>query len=343
VASGVGESALLDEVEAAFDAMVPVLDPGAPSKVTAPPTLEPSSSLVDLHELFTALAANYMSPVREFMIAVQWGQANRSWIAVCEPAVTSLLRAAKQMELPELCSALESFVGELHLQDSRSNAPIAGETRDKMLASYAKLVALFPDVFSLERERGRREAIIVHSLLKQVPEVSKLTIDKLYAAGINSLDMMFVATPGALSETTGIGDDVAQAIVERFQRYRVELRVVLAGETRTIEKERLTRLCSDLRRLCHQYEEVADDGSDTAHARKKQIRRARNEALLQVNVVLARLGEIERIAQIERLPIVRKLEQVERFLREAVEPAVPEVSLHTPSIQRTTTQEGLDG
>ena len=43
----------------------------------------------------------------------------------------------------------------------------------------------------------------------------------------------------------------------------------------------------------------------------------RSVALLQVKVLLARLGEVDRLAQLERLPFERKIEQLEGYLQEA--------------------------
>jgi uncharacterized membrane protein len=84
-------------------------------------------------------------------------------------------------------------------------ATISGEARDGLLAAYTTLAELMPDAFGLEGERGKREAIIVHALLQMVPEMRKNTIDKLYAAGLSSLDTLFVAKADEISATTGIG------------------------------------------------------------------------------------------------------------------------------------------
>jgi hypothetical protein len=65
-----------------------------------------------------------------------------------------------------------------------------------------------------------------------------------------------------------------------------------------------------------QFESVASAWSDDEHARKKHLRQARAVALLQVKVLLARLGEVDRLAQLERLPFERKIEQLEGYLQE---------------------------
>ena len=74
-----------------------------------------------------------------------------------------------------------------------------------------------------------------------------------------------------------------------------------------------------MRELHVQFELAASDWSDDAHARKKQLRQARADSLLQVKVLLARLGEVDRLGQLERVPFERKIEQIEGYLREAAE------------------------
>jgi hypothetical protein len=179
-----------------------------------------------------------------------------------------------------------------------------------------------PQAFGLEGERGRRETIIVHALLQQVPEVRKVTIDKIYAAGLTNLDHLFVARPDELSATTGIGENLASRIVEKFQRYRREI-ASLADTTRAAERQRLAELATELRGLHRDFERAAEGWSDDERVAKKKFRQSRAEALLQVKVLLARLGEVDRLGTIERLPFERKIEQLEAYLREAKEASVP--------------------
>ncbi len=320
-------TALLNEVEQAFDAMVAPIVEVTGAKAPPPVAPEPVPP-PDVRELFTELAKNYMRPVREFVISLQWREATPAFVAVCGPAVTSLLRAAKEMGQNDLCTALTSFADTLRACEGPAGSAIEGDARTALLSSYANLGRLYPEVFSLEQERGKRETIIVHSLLRQVPQISKLDIDRIYAAGLTSLDMMFVAKADALSSTTGVDETIAWRIVERFQRYRVETRV-LAGGTKTSERDRLARLCAELRRCHEHYEKIANDGSDAAQAKRRELRRAKNESLLQIKVVLARLGETDRIDRLERLAVARKIEHLEDFLREAEPEAPPLASIGT--------------
>src|ERR1700722_19790625 len=132
-----------------------------------------------------------MRQVRDFMIDVKWGEATRGWIGVCEPALRSLTRAAEKLELTELCQSLDDYRATLELVGAREERTITADARDLLMASYDRLLGLMPHAFALDTDRTQREAIIVEALLLQVPGVRKVTIDKLYAAGLTSLEVMF--------------------------------------------------------------------------------------------------------------------------------------------------------
>ncbi|HMI84403.1 MAG TPA: helix-hairpin-helix domain-containing protein [Polyangiaceae bacterium] len=306
---------LLSDLDEAFGAIVDSAN-GSRRSLRPSASPPPNASIAELRELFSSLAANHMQQVRDFMIGVRWGEAPRDWIPICEPAVASLLRAAKEMELVDLAKALEGYRESLSRAADATGTTIAGDTRDGLNAAYAKLSDLMPEAFGLDGERGRREAIIVHALLQQVPEVRKITIDKIYAAGLASLDNLFLAKPDEIAATTGMSASLAERIVEKVQRYRQEI-ASLSDATRAAERNHLAKLATELRELHQQFESVASAWSDDGHAKKKHLRQARAVALLQVKVLLARLGEVDRLAQLERLPFERKIEQLEGYLQEA--------------------------
>src|SRR5262249_44353741 len=152
-------------------------------------------------------------------------------------AAAPLRRAATALEMPDLGAALDGFTAALEL--AAGEATIHREAKDLLIGAYAKLLELMPLAFALEGERGRREPIIVRSLLLQIPGVKKVAVDKLYAAGLTSLELLYMAGAKELSETTGLEPDVATRIHERFQRYRREVAGINPGRDRAAERDEL--------------------------------------------------------------------------------------------------------
>jgi hypothetical protein len=159
----------------------------------------------------------------------------------------------------------------------------------------------------------------LQSLLLQVPGVKKVTLDKLYAAGLSTLEAMFLANPADVAATTGIPEALAARIVSRFRDYREQVRAAVPDATRAHERERIAELTTRLRKEHYEYELAAQAWTRDADDKKRELRKARAQTLLDIQVVLARLGEVERLKEIERLPFERKLAHLESFLEEAQE------------------------
>jgi hypothetical protein len=302
---------------------------GAASEPPAPPAPERTpeetaaraarheADMAEVRTLFSDMAVAHARPLRDFMIEVAFSGADptKEWLDVAAPAATSLRRAAEAMEMPELCAALEGFTAALELVSGES--AIHREARELLLGAYGKLIELLPAAFALEGERGRREPIIIRSLLLQVPGLHKVTLDKIYAAGLTSLVMLTAARPADLAETTGIDVALAGRIVERLQAYKRELAALDPTKDRAHERAALEAEVAALGRLHDDHEKLAAAWSQEAIAARVRARKDRGDALLRVNVLLARLGEVDRLAALEKLPFQHKLRELSRYLDEA--------------------------
>ncbi|HVM68542.1 MAG TPA: hypothetical protein VM204_01735, partial [Gaiellaceae bacterium] len=275
------------------------------------------ADLADVRALFGQLAANHMRQVRDFVIELRWGPTPTMWIAVCEPSVESLRSAAEKLEFGTLASGLRDLATAMRGADAASATVIDGADRDRILAAHAALEAILPETFALDGERSQREAAIVHALLSQIPDVRKVTIDKLYAAGLTTLEAMLLATVEDLVATTAIPEVLAERIVERFRRYRQEMASVAIDETRAQERAEIVGLVDQLRRQNAEFEQAAAGWTSDDIQRKKDVLLARAQTMLAIDLQLARLGEMNLVRELERLPFARKLLGLEAFLAEA--------------------------
>lgn len=288
-------------------------------KPGAPPTIEGMeiTDLAEVRSLFAQLAANHVRPVRDFLMDLRWGEATIEWIDACEPSLKSLRRAAERLDLTELCTALDAFSAALAAAKTAGSRAIEGDRRTALLAAHDKLAEVMPQAFALDLDRSQRESVILQSLLLQVPEVKKVTIDKLYAAGLTTLEAMLLANPGDVAATTGIDEALATRIVARFREYHAQVRSRVPDATRTPERERIAELTARLKRENEQYDAAARGWGREDAEKKKELRAARARTLLDIQVMLARLGEVERLKELDRLPFERKVSQLESFLEEA--------------------------
>lgn len=304
-----------NEVDSRFGEMK--LGSGRPPRMGE---LDDGGSLAEVRELFEQLAANHVRPVREFVIDLRWGEASREWIAICASAVDSLQRAAQKLTLGELDTALQEFGRALQVQaavPADSNAILEGGPRDGILVAYDRLVELLPKAFALDMDRAQRESLIVQSLLLAVPDVHRVTIERLHAAGLNGISMLADARPHDIADAAGISAKLAERIVEAFRAYRDDRHTNLPDTMHARERAKVKALVTELESHHHAFELVAESWSREASAEKARLRRARHKTLMEINVILARIGEIALLRTLEMVPFERKLDGLRGYLKEA--------------------------
>ena len=289
-----------EDVEASFAR----LEQGA--AVTHPATNVAPSDLAEVRSLFAQLAANHVRQVRDFMIDLRWSDATADWIAICEPALRSLRRAADKLEL----------VGALHGARTRSARARRGAGDAARRPSTATLARdhpralrgparVMPQAFALDLDRTQREAVILQSLLLQVPEVKKVTARQDVRGGA---DDARGDAPRDRPATSRRRRGSPEALAEQHRRsasaaYREQVKATVPDATRARERERIAELTARLRREHDEYERASQSWTREAEEQKKELRKARAQTLLDIQVVLARLGEVERLARDRAAPV----------------------------------------
>jgi hypothetical protein len=293
-----------------------------PSKPAGKPgtPVEGVSSAADmaaLHTTYAELSVEYCAPVRNAMLEVRWGEPPLGWIGFVRSALGSLRTMADQVELRALAGALGDFNRAVDTALGSGKTAVDAELRKLLLDAYQPLIACLPRAFDLDGERDRREPIILRSLLLQVPGVMPLSVERCLAAGLNRLETIIKAPAEDLAAVTSIELPVAVRILELL---RAEGRVGAANASD--ERQRLQTLVGELSEAHAGFERAAASWGVSSRADKQRSREQRERSWLKIQVVLARLGEVERIERCERLPFARKIEELERLLR----PAAPVVA-----------------
>ena len=284
----------------------------------------PPASFAEVRDLFEQLAANHVRPVREFVIDLRWGEASREWIAICHSSVESLQRAAQKLGLGELEEALGGFGLAIAAppEAGETSGILEGAARDRILTAYEKLVEVLPKAFALDMDRAQRESLIVQSLLLQIAEVHRVTIERLHAAGLNGIAMLADARPHEVADAAGISVKLAERIVEAFRAYREDRHAHLPDAMHARERAKIDLLLNELEAQHAAFERAAEGWTKEATAEKARLRRARHKTLMEISVVLARIGEIALLKTLEQVPFDRKLDGLRAYLKEA-QRAVP--------------------
>jgi len=277
------------------------------------------ADLAEVRRVFNEVAAIHCAQVRDVMLELRYGDAQPSWIESTQPALRSLRSMAAQMELTDLCKALDEFCVAV---DAAVNgrARIGDDGKAELLRCYQQLIELIPQAFELDAERDRREPIIVEALLCQITGVEKRTIEKLFAVGLNRLDALMNASADEVEVVAGLRRDVAEAIVEKFRTYRSGASAALSAPDPLAERRGLGDLLIMLSVQNDEYTHASTQWSDDARARKHEARKLREQTFQRIKVALARLGEREQLTRLEKLPFDERIATLDRYLSAAVPP-----------------------
>jgi hypothetical protein len=294
----------------------------------APKTKEESNEVfVEDHaaveDLFADIAANYARPIKNFIFELKRGTASKEWVDICRPAMRGITRAAQDMGLSIAAKHMVDFEAALSLAQKSDTHVLKGELRDLLLWCYQDLVKTMPQAFFVSEDEQQREGIIINSLLRQTPDVGRVTIEKLYRAGLTSLDTIYLAKPNELAATAGIPLELSEQICAKFQDYRARLSGN-SGQPSLDPLARLTRMLAELRRLHKSFENASQDEEQnpTHSSEKREYRQRRQGCVLGINVLLAEIGELDLINELEKLSPGRRIQRLEEYL--ASTPATPQ-------------------
>ncbi len=269
--------------------------------------------LAAVRGLFNDVAVAHVAQVRDVMLELRYGDADPTWMESTKPALRSLRAMAGQMELTELCAALDAFCLAVDAVAANSSR-IGDEDKVELLRHYQRLIELIPQAFELDAERDRREPIIVEALLYQVEGVERPTIDKLLAVGLNRLDVLMSANTDDVVAVSGLRRDLAEAIVKQFRSYRASSHAAVSSRDPVAERRELGDLLIVLSLQNDDFNRWSSSWADDARTRKRQLRKDREQTYQRIKVALARLGERDQLANLEKQPFGERIATLDKYL-----------------------------
>jgi hypothetical protein len=296
-----------DDVDSAFARIVSHA-PRPPGQGTL--TEDPQAKKANA-ELFAAMAGTHARPIKDFLLELLVGSTTKQWLDVARPAAQSIHKAAGELGQAELVAALAGFNDTLESAAKAVGSKVDGAERDGIIRAHAALSAALPQAFDLVKERDQREPLVVRHLLLQVPGVHKVTIDKLYAAGLASLDALCRSSTDDLVQLGRLEREGADAILNRFRQYWNERASQPVHKAEEKARKKLATLLEQLG-LAHEAFQRAE--ADEDREKKRDARSARRASSLAINVLLAQLGEVDLVEELERSPTERRIERVRSYV-----------------------------
>lgn len=300
----------LDDLDAVLDA---ALAPGGAAQ-TVDGAEHHAADAAATRELFASIASNHVRPVKNFIHELRRGTAARDWIEICQPIMTSIVDSAESLGLDREARAMREFGDALALAEAESDdgSLLDGECRELLLACYEELFDVLPETFELGEDDRRREIVIIHSLLRQIPQLGAVTLERLYAAGVTTLEALYAAEPRELADATGIPGWMCERICEKVRSHREEPR--RGGLAEPDQPARLAELVAELKRHHELFHRISEKHDPDLAPKKRESLRNRQACALQINVVLAELGQVDLVEELKKLAVERRIEKLETHL-----------------------------
>jgi hypothetical protein len=197
-----------------------------------------------------------------------------------------------------------------------SNKPLFnGEIRRRILSSYEALVKTMPAAFRVDDEGRQHDDVVITSLLKQIPGLGCVTLEKLYRAGLGSLDALFQANKEDLAAASGVSVRMCELICDKVTRHRQELETLPDDAPQSVWRDRLATVVNRLR---HDIRATsAPDELRGGSASEEQLRlRQRQLYFLEITVMLAEMGELDLIDRMRTLSFKRRIQVLDQYLSE---------------------------
>jgi hypothetical protein len=265
-----------------------------------------------VEQLFADIAANYARPIKNFMFELKRGTATKDWVEICRPAMQGITRAAEGMGLRAAAQRMMDFEAALSLAQQSDQRVLSGEVRDLLMWCYEDLIQVMPQAFVVGEEEQQREGIIINSLLAQIPDVGRVTIEKLYRAGLTALDTLYLARREELAVATGISIDLSERICAKFQAYRAGLEASNRDVKDVGQRNRLAEFVAELKRQHEGFLRASED-SNLAQE-KRDFREQRQSCVLWINVLLAEVGEVDLVCELQKMSFEKRIQRLEEYL-----------------------------
>jgi hypothetical protein len=268
-------------------------------------------------ELFAGIAANYARPVKDFMFELEVGSAPKEWIEVCRPILATLTDAGESMELWNTTKLIGTLDKELEKAQEDEGPWPSKSWSERILFIYGKLVELQPDAFAVDETDRRRESIIIHSLLRQIPDVGYVSLEKLYRVGLTSREMLFAAGPRDLVTTAGLPEELSGMICMEVQAYRERTEGASPEELRERGMTRLREKVPELTGHHLAFNEAKDavDATGKLAKIKRDSREKRRDLALEIDLLLAEIGEVDFVREIQSVAFGQRIKKLERYLQ----------------------------
>ncbi len=179
-------------------------------------------------ELLAESTSDYVKPLRTFVREVERNMEGHretpsEWLNMVLQPLETLLAAAGRAGATEVRDAASRLDRAFKQQSQTGSDVLTPAFCGYVLAEYRHLVDLLPMAFSVELPSEdvdlKKQTLFLKFLLRQVPEVDDLVVNKVLVAGFNTFEEVAETPPDDLSRSAGIPRKLADKIFMKIYQY----------------------------------------------------------------------------------------------------------------------------
>jgi hypothetical protein len=179
-------------------------------------------------ELLADSAGFYVKPLRDFVREVERDleahrETSSAWLGQASGTLETLLAAAGAAGETELREALSRLERAVHRQRQTGSDVLTPAFCGYVLTEYRRLAEILPSAFAVSLEGGdlelKKRTLLLKFLLRQVPEVDDLAVNKVLAAGFNTFEDVAETPPDDLARASGLPRKLADKIFMKIYQY----------------------------------------------------------------------------------------------------------------------------
>ncbi len=280
---------------------------------------------------FGEVATIYLWPLQHFCVELCRGPVAAGRIAPLLPPLVTVIESARGMGLEQVAERFSSLQGYFNAIQQSGALSVEGTSREAVLRVLESLTEVLPGAFGTCATGDPLDGVILRTVLQLVPAITTHSLEQFFAAGFTSVEMLAGADPEEVTAITGLPLHLCEVCGRHAGDYRAERgqRVHLAtpGDWLPVLEPRL----GELERL----QRAIERGKGDTDEERRRLRRERQRAVLQMELLLAEMGRVALLEDLQRQRLERRLERLREFVVELRRPSREEL------VQRLTTGQSL--
>ena len=262
--------------------------PQRPWAAVAPTTTaEPQPSRGECLEALARTVRPQLAQIEQFGIALNFGCAPVTWTGPCRDAARALADAAQSESLQDVKLAASSLAQRLDPLAKSATGRISEQARRELSGLLRALFRFLEPALPRIPESEHASEQLFDALLRPLPGMHSLAMDRLRAAGFASLQHIQLSTPPDLSRRAQLEPGLAGTIITRVNEVAHGHGLSDAAEARAFLRDEARVSLGELEAAHLRFVEASDREDAPG---KRAARRERDERLCDLTALLLQLG-----------------------------------------------------